>query len=62
MSLWAQYLSPIVARVITMSSYDAFLFGVCVGFVAVFPVAIVLHFVARLISNDDIKDHEEQYP
>lgn len=45
-----------------MSAYDAFVFGVCVGFVGVFPVAIVLHFIARALTYSDNKNHDEQYP
>lgn len=45
-----------------ITAHDAFIFGVCVGFVAVFPVAIALHFIARIISYSDEKDHDEQYP
>lgn len=43
-----------------ISPHDAFIFGACVGFVAVFPVAVVLHFIARLLSHSDEKAHEEQ--
>lgn len=45
-----------------ISVYDAFIFGFCVGFIAVLPVAIALHFIARLLSHSDEKTHEEQYP
>lgn len=43
-----------------ISVYDALIFGACVGFIAVFPVAIGLHFIARLLSHSDEKEHEEQ--
>lgn len=45
-----------------MSVYDAFIFGVCVGFIAVFPIAIILHFIARALTYNGEKKHDEQYP
>jgi len=45
-----------------MNPYDAFIFGACVGFIAVFPVAILLHFIAKALSYEDEKNHDEQYP
>lgn len=46
-----------------MTIHDAFLFGICVGFVMVFPVAIVLHFIARLLTyKSDNHNYYDEYP
>jgi len=36
-----------------ISAYDAFVFGVCVGIIATLPIAILLHFVMRIINYKD---------
>lgn len=46
-----------------ISPQDAFIFGVCVGFVAVFPVALVLHFVFVFINHkQQIEKDWTEYP
>lgn len=46
-----------------MSVYDAFIFGACVGFIAVFPAAILLHFVSRFLTHKrDTSDYYDDFP
>lgn len=45
-----------------ISPFDAFVAGVCVGFVSVFPVAIVLHFIFAWLSRSSIESPKQEYP